>query len=150
MSSKVSITGTKKCVDPYYRYDMDALQIRHEGRGNGQKTVLLNLHIISDQLDRPLEILIKYFGIELSAACRQDSTEKTHVIINGSYTAEQLTHTMNTFIDQFVLCPICNLPETALGIKKETVRHKCKSCGAKEVIPDNHKLVKYILKLYIK
>ncbi len=147
MASKINITGSRSSDDPHYRYTMPALSIHHEGRGNGQKTVLLNLKDVSDALDRPIEILIRYLGIELSAQCRQES-ESSRVSINGTFTSSQLLTALNKFIDTFVLCPNCHLPETSLGIKKEQVRHKCKSCGAKEAIPDTHKLVKYIVKLF--
>ncbi len=143
----INISGTRPCDDPHYRYTMPPLSIHHEGRGNGLKTVLLNLKDISDALDRPIDLLIRYFGIELSAQCRQES-ESTRVCINGTFTSSQLQETLNRFIDVFVLCPNCHLPETNLGIRKEQVRHRCKSCGAKEEIPDTHKLVKYIVKLF--
>ncbi len=143
----LNITGTQTNLDPHFRYTMPALSIRHEGRGNGQKTVLLNLKDVSDAFDHPLELLVRYIGIELSAQCRQES-DSSRVIVNGHYLPDQLAHVVNTYIDLFVLCPKCRLPETHLGIRKDRVRHKCKSCGAKEVIESDHKLVKYIVKLF--
>jgi translation initiation factor 5 len=142
----INITGTRPSDDPHYRYTMPPLSIHHEGRGNGQKTVLLNLKDVSNALDRPIELLVRYFGIELSVQSRQES--ETRVTINGTFTSSQLLDTLNKFIDTFVMCPNCNLPDTNLGIKKEQVRVICKACGAKEVIPDTHKLVKYIVKLF--
>lgn len=147
--AQINVTGTRPCTDPHYRYTMPPISIHHEGRGNGQKTVLLNLKDVSDALDIPIELVIRYFGIELSAQCRQES-ESSRVIINGTFTNEQLQSTLNNFIDVFILCPNCGLPETNLCINKGKVRHKCKSCGAKEEISDTHKLVKYIVKLFSK
>ncbi len=145
--SKINITGTRVCNDPHYRYTMPVLSLHHEGRGNGQKTVILNLSDICDCLDIPLDLLIRYFSVELSAQCRKES-DTSRVVINGSYTYDQLLHTLNTFIDVFILCPNCGLPETSLGIKKDQVRHKCRSCGNKTPITSDHKLVKYILKMF--
>ncbi len=144
---KLNISGTRVREDPHFRYTMPPLTIRHEGKGNGQKTVILNLKDVSDSLDRPLEILVKYFGIELCSQSRHES-ESDRVVINGNHTPAQLQTVVNTFIDMYVLCPNCGLPETVMTLKKEVVGHKCKSCGAKEAVPGDHKLNKYILKLY--
>lgn len=143
----INISGTKPNSDVYFRYTMPSLSLHYEGRGNGQKTVILNLKDVSDALDRPIEMLIRYFSIELSAQCRKES-DSTRVTINGTVTSEQLFHTLNTFIDIFVLCPKCHLPETLLTIKKGMLRHKCKSCGEKAPITSDHKLVKFTLKLF--
>jgi hypothetical protein len=55
---------------------------------------------------------------------------------------------LNIFIDRFVLCPKCHLPETALAIslKKGMIYHKCSACGSKEAVDLSHKLCTYILK----
>ncbi len=125
---------------------MPALSLRFEGRGNGQKTIILNLKDVSDALDRPQEALIRYFSIELNAQCKKES-DSTRVCINGTFTAEQLLGPQNTFIDTFVLCPKCQLPETMLTIRKDVLRHKCKSCGEKAPITSGHKLVRFFLKM---
>ncbi len=142
---RLNISGTRVRDDPHYRYTMPSLEIRHEGKGNGQKTVILNGKDVSDALDRPLEILVKYFGIELGC---QSRLETERVILNGTYTSTQLQTVLNTFIDMYVLCPNCALPETDMTLKKEIVGHKCRSCGAKNMVPGDHKLNKYIVKLY--
>lgn len=120
----INITGTRPNSDEYFRYTMPSLSLHYEGRGNGQKTIILNLKNISDALDRPVETLIRYFSIELSAQCRKESNS-SRVAINGTFTSEQLLHTLNTFIDIFVLCPKCHLPETNWTIKKKLLHHKC-------------------------
>lgn len=143
----INISGTRPNTDAYFRYTMPQLSLRYEGRGNGQKTIILNLKDISDALDRPIETLIRYFSVELSAQCRKES-DSTRVTINGTFTSQQLLNTLNTFIDIFVLCPKCHLPETLLTIKKGILGHKCKSCGEKAPITSDHKLVKFILKMF--
>ncbi len=145
--SIINITGTRPVTDIYFRYTMPALSICYEGRGNGQKTIILNLKDISDSLDRPIETLIRYFSIELCTQCRKE-TNTTRVIINGTFTSQKLLDILNTYIDIFVLCPTCSLPETLLTIKKDVVGHKCKSCGKKTPIVSNHKLVKTIIKMF--
>ena len=67
--------------------------------------------------------------------------------VNGAHTTQVLQHLLNVFIDKFVLCPKCHLPETALVVKKDgLVLHKCSACGAKEPVDMSHKLCTFILK----
>lgn len=39
--------------DPFYRYKMERLQSKIEGKGNGIKTVIANLSSVSHSLSRP-------------------------------------------------------------------------------------------------
>jgi translation initiation factor 5 len=71
-------------------------------------------------------------------------TEKA--TINGAHTQPDLQKLMNIFIEKFVLCPRCRLPETALIVKKGFIFHKCSACGEKEQLDMSHKLCTFILK----
>lgn len=66
--------------------------------------------------------------------------------VNGAHNAADLQKLMNVFIDKFVLCPNCHLPETALVVKKGIICHKCSACGAREPVDMSHKLCVFILK----
>jgi hypothetical protein len=52
---------------------------------------------------------------------------------------------MHRYIEKFVLCPNCGLPETEYKIKSDCIYHKCAACGAKEMVDMSHKLCNYIL-----
>jgi len=51
--------------------------------------------------------------------------------VNGAHTAQDMQRLLNLFIDKFVLCPKCHLPETALAVSIKTgfIKHKCVSGG---------------------
>lgn len=66
--------------------------------------------------------------------------------MNGVHSAPDLQRLMNVFIDKFVLCPLCHLPETALIVKKDFIFHKCSACGAREPADMSHKLCTFILR----
>ncbi|UZP41258.1 hypothetical protein NXS19_009074 [Fusarium pseudograminearum] len=53
--------------DAFYRYKMERLQTKIEGKGNGIKTVVVNLSSVAASLARPGSYVIKYFGFELGA-----------------------------------------------------------------------------------
>lgn len=44
---------TKDVKDPFYRYKMESLQSKIEGKGNGIKTVVANLSSVAMSLERP-------------------------------------------------------------------------------------------------
>lgn len=142
----VNITGTRVVEDPTYRYKMPKLAARTEGRGNGIHTLIVNIARIADAINRPPDVITKYFGVELGAQTRwEEENEKSTV--NGAHTAPDLQKLLNIFIDKFVLCPNCHLPETSLIINtKGTIKHSCNACGHKGPVDMAHKLCTYILK----
>jgi hypothetical protein len=65
--------------------------------------------------------------------------------VNGHHTDIVLQQLMHKYIESFVLCPNCRLPETEYKIKSGVIFHKCAACGAKEMVDMTHKLCTYII-----
>jgi len=132
--------------DAHYRYKMPALQIKPEGKGNGVKTVLINMTDIARALSRPPTYPTKFFGCELGAQTTFDEKADRY-IVNGTHDAARLRELLDVFIDKFVLCTGCKNPETDLNIlKDETILRDCKACGERAPVDMRHKLVTFILK----
>ncbi len=65
---ELNIVGTKgagSADDPSYRYRMPRLLAKVEGRGNGVKTVVINMQEIAASLGKCRNILIGYLRLEL-------------------------------------------------------------------------------------
>lgn len=145
MSGFINIAGTQSIDDPEYRYKMPRLVAKIEGRGNGIKTLVVNCVDIATALHRSPGEVCKFFGCELGAQSRyDDKTERA--IVNGAFEASMMQSHLSKFIEGFVLCPACRLPETKYKFKGQTIYHKCYACGAVEPVDMNHKLTTYILK----
>lgn len=140
----INIAGTTPVDDPEYRYKMPAVFGKIEGSGNGIKTVMPNILDVASALHRTAGEVNKFFGIELGAQSRY-SAETDRAIVNGAHTDQVLQDLMHRYIEKFVLCPNCRLPETAYKIKGDSIYHKCAACGAKEMVDMNHKLCTFIL-----
>ncbi len=113
-----------------------------EGKGNGIKTVIVNMVDVAKALNRPptcehcfkklfhINFLkyglffhltycnlrldpTKFFGCELGAQTQFDSKNDRY-IVNGSHEANKLQDMLDGFIRKFVLCPECDNPETDL------------------------------------
>ena len=61
--------------------------------------------------------------------------------VNGDYPNPDLVKILNKFIEEYVLCPQCRLPETMLVVKhKKDLLHRCAACGAECQIDANDKM----------
>ncbi|PNS15263.1 hypothetical protein CAC42_8264 [Sphaceloma murrayae] len=132
-------------TDPFYRYKMERLQSKVEGKGNGIKTVVVNLSNVAQQLARPPSYVIKYFGFELGAQTNIDPKDDRW-IINGAHEASKLQDYLDGFISKFVLCKDCRNPETVVNIKDGHIILDCKACGQRTDVDLRHKLSGFIIK----
>lgn len=132
-------------TDPFYRYKMERIQAKVEGKGNGIKTVIVNLSSVAQSLARPPAHVIKYFGFELGAQTNTNPNDDRW-IINGSHDASKLQDYLDGFITKFVLCKKCKNPETDVHIKDGHITLDCKACGKISDVDGRLKLSSFILK----
>ncbi|CAO2651651.1 Nn.00g042210.m01.CDS01 [Neocucurbitaria sp. VM-36] len=131
--------------DPFYRYKMERIQSKIEGKGNGIKTVIVNLSSVAQSLARPPAHVIKYFGFELGAQTNTNPNDDRW-IINGAHDASKLQDYLDGFISKFVLCKKCKNPETEVNIKDGHITLDCKACGKISDVDARLKLSSFILK----
>ena len=131
--------------DPFYRYKMERLQSKIEGKGNGIKTVIVNLTSVANSLARPPSYVIKYFGFELGAQTNTNPNDDRW-IINGAHDAAKLQDYLDGFISKFVLCKMCKNPETEVNVKDGNITLDCKACGRISQVDPRLKLSAFIVK----
>jgi len=141
------VNVNRKVTDQFYRYKMPKLIAKVEGKGNGIKTVIVNMVDIAKALYRPPAYPTKFFGCELGAQTQIDK-KNDRFIVNGSHTGDKLQEILDTFIEKFVLCQECDNPETTFVVqpKKEMIRSVCTACGHQGLIDMRHRLATFILK----
>lgn len=115
----MSVNIPRSNIDPFARYRRARIIIR---AGKANTTVWTNSAQISHQLYRDPAELVKYLQRKLGTNTRLANGE---IVIKGSFTVQQLEDYLETYIQEFVLCPQCGNPETAL-IDDSRV---CKACG---------------------
>ncbi|KRT80751.1 hypothetical protein AMK59_5118 [Oryctes borbonicus] len=142
-----TLNVNRSVSDVFYRYKMPRLMAKVEGKGNGIKTVIVNMAEVAKALGRPPTYPTKYFGCELGAQTQFDFKNE-RFIVNGSHDAVKLQDLLDGFIRKFVLCPECENPETDLLVssKRGTISQGCKACGYHGQLESNHKLITFILK----
>ncbi|PUU77544.1 domain found in IF2B/IF5-domain-containing protein [Tuber borchii] len=141
-----TINIRRDVTDPFYRYKMERLQSKIEGKGNGIKSVIVNLSSVAHSLSRDPAYVVKFFGFELGAQVTANPTDDRY-IINGAHDAGKLQDYLDTFISKFVLCKKCKNPETDLIVQKDgTILRDCKACGQRTDVDARHKLSSFITK----
>ena len=142
-----TVNVNRNVTDIFYRYKMPKITAKVEGKGNGIKTVIVNMAEVARAIGRPATYPTKYFGCELGAQTQFDYKNE-RFIVNGSHDASKLQDLLDGFIRKFVLCPECDNPETELLVsaKKGTISQGCKACGFHGPLEVNHKVNTFILK----
>eukprot|EP00040_Diaphanoeca_grandis_P013839 m.69932 g.69932 ORF g.69932 m.69932 type:complete len:238 (-) comp24158_c0_seq1:647-1360(-) len=139
-------------VDHYYRYKMPTLCTQIQ-KGN---TILCNIGAVAESLGCDAEYPIKFLGFELGTRVQMKPKSKTSkkkqvdVMIPGHHDLCRLEELLHKFIEKFVLCSCCRLPECNTEVQRRTkkkvaVTMRCRACGfAKDLAPSLHKLVGFI------
>jgi len=143
----MALNVNRSIADAYYRYKMPKIVAKVEGKGNGIKTVVVNMVDVAKSLARPPTYPCKFFGCELGAQTQFDFKNERY-IVNGSHEASKLQDLLDIFIQKFVLCPGCDNPETVLKAyaKKQVISQTCMACGYNGMLNMTHKLTTFILK----
>jgi len=132
MSSKcININNSE---DPSYRYKIDKILLNKGGKGNGCYTIFCNLNNVSKQIGHNPVTICKYIGINLGAKVIIDKTYS----IQGHYDTKKVQNIIFNYINSFVLCPTCCVPELNYTFDKinKIIKLHCIGCGEDNIIDD--------------
>jgi len=116
----MNIQGLTDIIDPFYRYKMQKLNVVSQKN----KTVINNFGKVATDLERPPELLYNYFKKKFSISMSlQDNNTVLSTTAKLSYA--DFEKVLREFIEEYVLCPKCRLPELVLNVKSRI----CKSCS---------------------
>lgn len=126
--------------DVNYRYKMPAIKSSLGGKGNGIFTTFQNLHDVGKYLNHPGLLLLKFLSTFNGSMPNEEKMS-----ITGGYNNEELQRALQLYINRFVICPKCGVPETIPQLKKENKKSnilelKCSSCGTISNVTYNNKM----------
>jgi len=103
---------------------------------------------VAHALKRPPQYTTKWFGAELGAQSTYTNKEGEgeRAIVNGHHDTPIFQTMLDKFIQKYVLCENCHLPEIDMFVKKGVILAKCAACGWAGELDNNHKLAAYISK----
>lgn len=107
MSKKINIQGLTDIDDPFYRYTMTRLNVVRQKN----KTLIDNLVIVSKDLERDPEHIAKFFKKKFSVSMNYKDNQ---LMTTANLTSQDFETALREYIQLFVLCERCNLPETNL------------------------------------
>ncbi len=100
----------------------------------GSKTYIVNWQDILKALnadEQRKDHLSKYLARENATSAVE---EGNRLVLQGRFAEPQLNKVLSTYIKHYVLCPICEKPDTHL-IKEERLTIKvCEACGARQSV----------------
>ncbi len=109
--------GTKE------RFQIPVPRIFYEGK----TTVLDNFSAIADALNRDPDHLMKFLLQELGTAGK---IEGHRGIFQGKFTEQAIQNQIAAYVDEYVICSECKLPDTHLIKSDRVLMLKCDACGA--------------------
>jgi translation initiation factor 2 subunit 2 len=101
-------------------------------RTEGNVTVFENFQEILDRVDRPEDHVLKFLQDELGTSAQID--ERGRARLTGEFNESRLAATIDEYVEQYVLCPECGLPDTHLTTEQGAELLECDACGARSSV----------------
>jgi len=118
-----------KSNDPNYRYKITPLKTQYGGGGQFTITYINNIEVVANEIGHPKKIILKFLAL-LNGSNDDDKTNS----IKGTINEEIIQDGFLSYLNEFIFCNKCNIPECNLIIKKnkkkELLYKKCSGCGA--------------------
>jgi len=134
--------------DIFFRYKTRQLFVQVIGKGKMIRTMLLNIEDVAKDLKVDPSYITSYFGYEIGAQSKFDpkKPERERASVSGEHDSSYMSNILKKFIQDFILCPACKLPECVLVPDKKTqkITMNCKGCGASTTTEMNDKLKRFI------
>ncbi len=125
-----ALTETPDIEDTGSRFDVPEANVRTEGNA----TVYENFQETVDRLGRDENHVMKFLQSELGTSAQID--ERGRVRLTGDFKQGRVADALESYVEDFVLCHECGLPDTKLMTEKRTTVLKCDACGALSSVPD--------------
>jgi translation initiation factor 2 subunit 2 len=111
-------------VESHERFVVPAAKVTHPGK----KTLVANFGDICDRLNRDPDVVAKFLLHELGTA---GSRSEGRITLNGTFQAQDVDAAIRKFVENFVMCKVCHLPDTQLLKEGKQAFIRCEACGAK-------------------
>ena len=102
-------------------------------RQEGAVTVVENVQTLCDRLGREPAHLLQF--LQRAVATSGNINESGRARITGSFDADRIGDAIETYIEGFVRCLECGLPDTRLESEGDVALLRCEACGARSATP---------------
>lgn len=126
-----ALAETPDIQDGETRFEVPDPTVRQEGN----VTVYENFQETLDRLDRPENHVLKYLQSELGTSAQIDESGRAR--LTGEFKQSRVADAVDAYVEAYVKCPECGLPDTNLVREKGTRMLRCDACGALSAVPEN-------------
>jgi translation initiation factor 2 subunit 2 len=105
-----------------------------EVRPEGNVTVYENFDETAERLGREPDDLLKFLQSELGTSAGIDESGRAR--LTGDFAAGRIADAVGSFVDTYVRCDECGLPDTRIVTEQGAPVLKCDACGALSPVPD--------------
>lgn len=102
-----------------------------KGHVEGTKTIITNFSQICDVIRRDKQHVLKYLFKELAAPGIIDGER---LILNRKLSSALINEKIESYVNEFVICPECKKPDTELKKEDRVMFLHCLACGAKHSV----------------
>ena len=131
--------------DSNYRYKLSIIEIEYIMKKGTKITILTNFEKFSNELQFDKNILLRILSINLSCKSGYDKKNNKYYL-QGNYDIQKIKEIIYNFIQNYLLCSICDKPEVNIKYKKENIKQKCRACGNNSYLVDCNEDIIHILK----
>jgi len=104
---------------------------RPHGSTIGMRTILHNYKEICDALNRDPRHMLKFLSKEMATA---GTIDRTRAVFQGKFRRDTFERLIKRYVDDFVLCPVCERPDTKIVKEKRLSFLICEACGARSSV----------------
>jgi translation initiation factor 2 subunit 2 len=97
----------------------------------GMRTIVYNIKEIAEALNRDPQHLLKFLTREMATAA---TLQESRAIFKGKFYRDTFERLIRRYMEIFVICPVCNLPDTRIVKEKRLSFLVCEACGAKSSV----------------
>ncbi|MFB6084710.1 MAG: translation initiation factor IF-2 subunit beta [Halorientalis sp.] len=106
------------------RFDVPEPEVRQEGN----TTVYENFQDTTKRLGREDDHVVKFLQNELGTSGHIDESGRAR--LTGEFKRSRIQDALDEYVDEFVLCSECGLPDTQLERERGALVLRCEACGA--------------------
>jgi len=107
------------------RFEVPDPDVRQEGN----VTVYENFQATLDRLGRDEDRVLKFLQDELGTSAHIDESGRGR--LTGEFDARRVGEVLEAYIEQYVRCSECGLPDTRLEREQGAELLRCEACGAR-------------------
>lgn len=114
-------------VDTYERFAVPRPDVRFVGR----RSIIMNFKEIADEFRRDPDHLLKFLSGEMATLANFDGTR---AVFQGRFGYDTIRNLLEIYTEKFVICPVCQRPDTRIVREKRLWFLQCEACGARSSI----------------